>query len=128
MNCGPAKQGCTVKLQRLSWHLPVKNHGVLLPAQTACLDEDAVRARQAVPQLMRLDIGGALVSAAGLAALRQLTCLEALSLDGTVQPDTNEPHYLAHLTRLTYLQACSDLLMVNLCGLQLAGAAHILHV
>ena len=55
---------------------------------------------------MRLDISGALVSAAGLAALRQLTCLEALSLDGTVQPDTGALHYLAHLTRLTYLQVC----------------------
>jgi len=79
---------------------------VLLPAQTVCLTDGAVRARQAVPQLMRLDIGGALVSAAGLAALRQLTCLEALSLDGTVQPDTKAPHYLAHLTGLTCLQVC----------------------
>ena len=75
---------------------------------------------------MWLDISGALVSAAGLAALRQLTCLEALSLDGTVQLDTTAPHYLAHLTRLTYLQVC-DLLIVGLYGLQVGGAAHILH-
>ncbi len=58
---------------------------------------------QAAPQLMWLDISGAWLSAGGLAALRQLTRLDALSMDGTVQP-ADEAHYLAPLTRLTNLQ------------------------
>ena len=58
---------------------------------------------QAAPQLTWLDISGAWLSAGGLAALRQLTRLDALSMDGTVQP-ADEAHYLAPLTRLTNLQ------------------------
>ena len=64
---------------------------------------------QAAPQLMRLDISGAWLSAAGLAALQQLTRLDALSMDGTVQP-ADDTHYLAPLTRLTYLQVLRLLL------------------
>ena len=59
---------------------------------------------QAAPLLMRLDISGAWLSVSGLAALRHLTRLEALSMDGTKPPAAGDAHYLAPLTRLTYLQ------------------------
>ena len=84
------------------------------PACIQCINEEfldpglaseaaAINDAQAAPHLARLDISGAWLSASGLAALRQLRRLEALSMDGTVQPAA-DTHYLAPLTRLTELQ------------------------